>query len=362
MKYSIFALLIFLLSCEPSIKRAPLLKEKHKREYGGKVKRIIEYDCDKYWTNENPLKIVKKSCKMYSVMEFNQDEILTKEMKWDDLDYPNDPGFILTVKINESGLIIEKVAKKIGSFSFELKSNFSYNQDGFVTEKVIYSDNVFSSREETIYDEFNCPIKEIYYDENNEIEYYYINKFDKLNREISSEKYSKDNSLEKKWTKEYEKDNDDWIARKTYDADGNLIDKDDKRESYKMNKVDYLYTTGLPDEGFTDIEYYSNGKVKTWHYKNQNNHDVYQTYDENGRIIERKIYFNEEWLDTYTWKYREDDAIIEESESTSRIVGKSFYKKTTYYRVDFNGNWIEKYTMDSEGNVTELAVREFEYY
>ena len=210
-------------------------------------------------------------------------------------------------------------------------------------------------RNETIYDEFNCPIKELHYDNNNEIKFYNINEFDKLNRQISSEEYSKDNSLEEKWIKEYEKDNDDWIVMKTYDADGNLID-----EEYK-------------DEDYTDIEYYSNGKVKTWHFKTtfmysiyqnlyQINDDVYETYDKNGRLIERKIYNNEKWIATNTWKYREDDALIEESESTGRIVGKSFYKKTTYYRVDFNGNWIERYTMDSEGNVTELAVREYEYY
>ena len=352
MKYSIFALLIIFLSCEPAIKRTPRLKENHKREYGGIVKRIIQYNCDKYWTNENPLKIAKNSCKIYKVMEFNQDEIITKEMVWYNLDYPNDPGFIETVKINESGLIIERVEDYYGD---KTKTYYSYNQDGFETEEVVYYENMLCWRNETIYDEFNCPIKELHYDNNNEIKFYNINEFDKLNRQISSEEYSKDNSLEEKWIKEYEKDNDDWIVMKTYDADGNLID-----EEYK-------------DEDYTDIEYYSNGKVKTWHFKTtfmysiyqnlyQINDDVYETYDKNGRLIERKIYNNEKWIATNTWKYREDDALIEESESTGRIVGKSFYKKTTYYRVDFNGNWIERYTMDSEGNVTELAVREYEYY
>ena len=47
-------------------------------------------------------------------MEFNQDEIITKEMVWYNLDYPNDPGFIETVKINESGLIIERVEDYYG--------------------------------------------------------------------------------------------------------------------------------------------------------------------------------------------------------------------------------------------------------
>ncbi|MBL7105630.1 MAG: hypothetical protein ISS18_14990 [Bacteroidales bacterium] len=297
-------------------------------------------------------------------MEFNTDEIKTKEMQWYYLDYPNDPGYIEIIKVNESGLIIEIAAKqkKIRNMeSCETKTNYSYNQSGFETEMVLYINGKFCTRWETIFDEFNCKIKKIIYDENNEIENYYINEFDNRNRKISSSKFSNKNVLEKKWVKEYD-DSDEWVIRYTYDSDGKLLDKDDKRESYKTNKINSLYTSRLPDERFKDIEHYTNGKVRTWHYKNSANNDIYQTYDENGRIIERKIYRNDEWIDTFTWKYREDGSIIEESESTSRVVGKSYYKKSTYYRVDFNGNWIEKYIIDSEGNVTELAIREIEYY
>lgn len=362
MKYSIIILILLLVSCEPAIKRTPRIKEIPVRKYGGKVKRIIEYQCDQYWAKENPLKIAKNSCKIYRVSEFNSDEILIKDMYWHDLDYPNEPGFTETQRTNESGLIIERITKMTGLWANEIKTNFSYNQAGFETEKVVYRKGIFSSREETIYDEYNCPIKEISYDENNEVEDYKENKYDNRNRIVLSLQYKKDNTLEEKCSYEYDGDDEDWIVKKTYDAIGRLIDEEDERDSYKTNKVDYLYTSRLPDEGFTDVEYYSNGKVKEWHFINEEDYDIYQTYDENGRIIERKIYSNGEWQDTNTWKYREDNALIEESESTSRVVGKSYYKTTTYYSVDFNGNWIEKITTDSEGNVLELRVREIEYY
>jgi hypothetical protein len=362
MKYSIIPLILLLFSCEPAIQRTPRIKEIPNRMYDSKVKKVIEYHCDKYWKNETPLKISKNSCKICEILEFNPDGILIKSREWWYFDYPNEPNQTRITRVNESGLIIERVSKMTGYSPSEVKTVFSYNQAGFETEKVTYRNGVFLSRVEKIYDEFNCPIKEIFYDENNEIRSYLINKFDILNRITSSEEYTKNDSLSGKWSREYEKDNDDWIVTNTYDAHGNIIERRDRRESYKMNKLDYEYTRSLPYEGFSDIEYFSNGKVKTWHFINSFNKDVYQTYDENGRIIERKIYDNEEWLETFTWKYREDDALIEESESTSKIAGKPFFKKTTYYRVDSNGDWIEKYTIDIEGNVYDLAVREFEYY
>lgn len=39
-----------------------------------------------------------------------------------------------------------------------------------------------------------------------------------------------------------------------------------------------------------------------------------------------------------------------------------YYKKTKNFKVDFNGNWIEKLVFDSEGNVSFMRVWEFEYY
>lgn len=363
MKYLIIIFsILFCISCESRINRIPRLKEKEDREYGGQVKRIIEYECDKYWTDENPLKIVKSSCKIGIVRDFNPDEIMIKEMKWYDLNYPNDPGFTQTIKLDENGLIIEEISQQFGDFGFKTKRNYSYNQAGFETEKVVFREGEFAFREETIYDEYNCPIKEIRYDKNNEVENYYINEFDNRNRETSSLKYDNKNELDTKWIKEYNDEDDRWVVKYSYDGDGELIYKSDKIESFKTNKVGFLYSPNLPDVRFTDIEYYSSKKVKTWHFKNQDNNDVYQTYDESGKIIERKIYRDEVWQDTSTWKYREDGSVVEESESTSRIVDKSYYKKTTYYRVDFNGNWVEKYSLDSEGNVTELAMRDIEYF
>ncbi|MDX9918309.1 MAG: hypothetical protein RBT15_09925 [Gudongella sp.] len=359
MKYSIVFLILLTIFGEPALKRTPRIKEIPKREYGGKVKRIIEYQCDKYWRDENSFKIVKNSCKIYNIKEFNLDEILIRSRSWNNFDYLKEPDLTEIQKINKSGLVIEKI--KFSSTG-ETKENYSYNPAGFETEHVLYINGMLFSRYEIFYDEYNCPIKEIYYNDNNEIKYYYTNEFDDKNREILSKRYNKDNSLEGKWTKEYEKDSDDWIIKCSFSSDGKLLEREDKRELYKSNKFEFVYTSDLPDKGFTDVEYYSNGKVKTWHYINYKNEDIYQTYDLNGRIIERKIYHQEDWQYSYTWKYREDGAVIEESESTSRVIGKKYYKRTTYYSVDFNGNWIEKYTIDIDGNSNVLRVREIEYY
>ena len=71
---------------------------------------------------------------------------------------------------------------------------------------------------------------------------------------------------------------------------------------------------------------------------------------------------NNVWKETFTFKYREDGALTEYSESTSQIVGKSYYKKTTFYKLDSSGNWIEKYTLDSEGRIFDLEQRKIVYY
>jgi len=351
---------MFLISCNSSQKRTPIVYKESKREYGGKVKRIIEYSCSGYMNSSNV--IIKNNCEVSSISDFDKYENTIKCLSWNTSKYPDEPDFSSICKINDLGLVTERrVMKKVSSYGWkEEKDMFTYNGAGFRTECVYFSDGKLASRDETVYDEYNCPVKNIYYDQNNKVSQYYVYEFDNKNREIVSLTYNAKDQLQKKKITKY--DNNERAICFTYDEKGKLLEKEDENDAIKDNKVDKLYSTELPDKGYTNIEYYLSKKVKTWQYKNQYNNDVYQTFDENGRAVEIKIYSNKEWQDTYAWRYREDGAILEKSESTSRILGKSYHKTTTYYKVDFNGNWIEEFTSDSEDRFLGLHIREIEYY
>ena len=193
------------------------------------------------------------------------------------------------------------------------------------------------------------------------MKYYYENEFDANNNEVESNKYTPQGEVLKRFVKEYGEEGK--IKKKiTYDENGKVISEKDYEKEYSDGKADFTWSDALPYEGLGEVEHYASGEVKSWHYVNYEGIDVYQTYDVFGRIIERKLYRDEDWLDTYTWKFRDDGILLEEGHSTSRAIGFSFYKKTTYYRLDSYVNWIEKYTLDSEGGVTELALRDIEYF
>jgi hypothetical protein len=111
------------------------------------------------------------------------------------------------------------------------------------------------------------------------------------------------------------------------------------------------------------IENYPNGPVKTWRYTNEEGKNIEQTYDLSGRthpsydqLSTRKP------EESFEWKYRQDGKLLEESTTSFISPGKPYYKKSTFYRLDYYGNWVEKYSMDSEFGVIEMFVREIEYY
>ena len=169
MKYLVSIILLILVSCESTVERIPRVKEKSIKKYDGKDKAIFEYECDRYEENRNQLIIEKNSCKLSNMKVFNPDDVLIKVLKWHTLDYPNDPEFVEIKKVNEFGLVIEESTKQTGKYPFETKNIYSYNKDGFKTEEVTYLNKNLTRREEKIYDEYNCPIKEIFYDKNNKI-------------------------------------------------------------------------------------------------------------------------------------------------------------------------------------------------
>lgn len=351
-------------SCGQSVKRTPLVPPKPKREYGGIVKKIVEYDCDKYFANEQPLKIVRSSCKISEVFEFNLDEIRTKHLWWGFFEYPNDPQFIDISVVGESGQILEKTSTATaGGFfkAFNNKETYSYNAAGFITEWAWFRDNHLDRRLETKYDEFNCPIRKSTFDAENNLVEYTILEYNEHNLPISSTNYDRLDRLVEKQTFEYDF-KDSCVITSTFDANGTLTMEEDECASRKNNVVDAISTNGLPGKGFTDIENYPNGQTKTWRYTNEEGKKIEQKYDLNGRIILRTISSNAKTEESFEWKYQQDGKLIEESTTSFISPGKPYYKKSTFYRLDYYGNWVEKYSMDSEFGVIEMFVREIEYY
>lgn len=360
MKYAIsLACLILISGCNNS-SRIPLKRVDYQVGFEPGVKSIKEYDCQQYWTDKIPPQIVKSSCSLSKLDEYTKEGHLTKELIWFDSDNQSNPESIRLIKYNDSGQIIEDFSKSTGIINTESKIIYSYNASGFQTERIIFLNGKITFREEDIYDEFNCPIKKIYYKDNllnQSITYEY----DTKNRPITEITYDENSKLMYKEKYAYESGNK-YVKYIRYDSEGKIIMEEDKNKSVERNKINGLYTNALPGKEAKNVEYFSNGKVRSWHFKNQNNDDVFQVYDDNERIIERKIYSNEKWQDTFTWKYREDGAILEESESTSRIVEIPYFKKTTYYKYDIKGYWIEKVVVDTEGRAIELKAREIDYY
>lgn len=105
MRILLIIILVILVSCEGKVDRIKKVKEPKKREYKGKVKRIIEYDCQQYWANRTPIRIAKESCKIYRIMDFNSDEILIKETAGKS-DYYQMGEVIKYAKVNEEGSLI----------------------------------------------------------------------------------------------------------------------------------------------------------------------------------------------------------------------------------------------------------------
>lgn len=79
------------ISCVNSKPRKKLSLEKATRVFGGKVKTVIEYKCDQYWQNQNPIRVYQNSCKIKNFMEYSKDEALISESDWFFNEYPEPP-------------------------------------------------------------------------------------------------------------------------------------------------------------------------------------------------------------------------------------------------------------------------------
>lgn len=379
--FSVIILIVILselISCQMNSQRKVKTKQGGviERKYKGKVKRMIEYYTDNYWINGNALEFDKNNCKVLAIHDFTPEEVPLREIHWWGTSrYPDDPPSQLSVtKVDAFGNIIEETNKTIDGYKRDVRSTYSYNKFGFKTAEAYYDHGNLVNRHEYEYDEFNCEIKHSFFKENNSLMWYCINKYDENNNIISRTQYDADNIINSKTISKYDKDGN--LTKDMYyeyDKNGNQTGKSDRSEEDKQyeqmeqkliaeNKVVVKVEDALPYEGYTDVKYYPSGKARSWHYINDANKDIYQIYDEDARIIERKFYRNSQWLETATWKYREDGVLLEESISSSEQRDISYYKTITYYIIDNKGNWMEKYSLGSDGRRSQLSIRVFEYY
>ena len=235
--------------------------------------------------------------------------------------------------------------------------NNSYNKFGFKTEEIYYGEgNKFRGRTENIYDDYNCLVKVSRYDTSNIQYLYYTKEYNNNNQEICYTEYDAKGEIRIKENYEYSKEGEIIKEARTGKAGTEI-------KNFKVISINKKTNNNftLLESYNCQLEDYPSGKLKNITYANDNE-EVTLTYDENERLIERKVKNKGVWYETFTWKYREDGALLEESESTSKYIGKSYYKTSIYYTVDSNGNWIEKYKLDSEGRVLDLSVREIDYF
>lgn len=377
--FSVIILIVFLselISCQMNSQRKIETKQVRERKYKGKVKRMIEYYTDNYWINGNALEFDKNNCKVLAIHDFTPEEVQLREISWwGPSQYPDDPPSQLDVtKVDAFGNVIEEISKRSDYDKRDVRSTYSYNKFGFKTAEAFYDYGNLVNRNEYEYDEFNCEIKHSVFKENNSLVWYCINKYDENNNIISRTQYDADNIINSKSISKYDKDGN--LTKDIYyeyDKNGNQTAKKDRLEEdtqYEQieqkllseNKVKVNVEDALPYEGYADVKYYPSGKARSWHYINNENKDIYQIYDEDARIIERKFYRNNQWLETSTWRYREDGVLLEKSISTSELRDISYYKTITYYIIDNKGNWMESYSLGSDGRRSQLSIRVFEYY
>ncbi len=344
---NILLLLIF-TACEKPVKRVPKVFEKKpiERQYGGEVKSIKYFKCPDYYLSNDNLVFNKSDCYLSSHADYDQNEILIKEVRWGYY-YDKDVLFsITTQKTDDRGNIIEEVQdNRLGK---KITYLYSYNKNGFLTESIRLGNEVLEGKTEYFYDEYNCVIKELRTDENGSVfrtEY----KYDNLNREIEFLFHDKFGKPEEKWIRNYKKDSDEYDYKK-YDGQGFLT-------------FDSIEEDNKPEKPGTERVYYPNGEIKKkvgfqegygWHHSE---------YNESGQEIEYKVYNPDmKWIQTHKRQYREDGVLIEEEKSQAN----PYERTTTFYKnIDRNKNWTMSYFTYLSGDQTkysDLSYREIEYW
>jgi hypothetical protein len=327
-----------LMSCGQQ--RIPIPKEQSTRLYKGKVKKIISYSCSLYKQDENGIIINPKGCNIQKIEEFDEEENVISENRFEDVKDPTLITYILTTRRDAKGKILEKSEIHNYLFNYKVRYEYKYNNNNLLIEKTQYNEDKFYNRSAYKYDEYNCMIEEDYFNATNQLDSKYISVFDNNNLMTKRTGYKPNGELDSYIQFDYDKKGE-LIRRRYYNRDNKLTEDNNFKEK----------PTDKRDSNNNLIEYSDNEGI---HLK---------IFDRFNRCTEEKLLNNGTWLETRTWNYRDDGALIEESFSTSRFVGKSYYKVTTKYKTDNKGNWVEKYVINNEDNgVVGLEARNIEYY
>ncbi len=359
----VFCLLLFQSGCKQGSRKVerPQNRSIWSRwfEHKGAVKNCIQYKCTNYYLRNGQIDLSESDCKISTISEFSEDTILIKEVSYDS--YPDQIHTKIEVKLNPDGRVSEDFFQSTGPMPTASRGTFSYDERGNCLSAIRVDENGnLKSKDEYEYDQFNCEIKHISYSRDNQISFSSKSEYNDNNQIVKDYTYDKNGELKGESTYEYDSDGE--LIFKKYERVGDKTTETNYEESYSKNSIlgEFL---PKPSKYLSSIKRNpESGKIQSCYYKNSSGQDVSEIFDNQERVIERKFMNGNQWIKTQNWRYREDGALLEESESSSQYVGRSFFKRSTFYKVDNNGNWIEMYSTDSEGGVYNLYKRSIEYY
>ena len=335
-------LLMSIIICNcGSNQRTHLTKEPPYKLYKGNVKKIITYSCQSYIPNGENIKILAHGCNIEKIEEFDEKETLLTEIKFDNPRERTAQTNIITTVRDDKGNIIEKTDISNYFFKLKVRHEYKYNDLGFLIEEIQYNDDKFYTRSTYSYDKYNCQTEENYFNNKNQLEYKYISIFNNSNLMTKRTGYTPDGEISSYMINDYDKEGK-LIKRRDYDWQNKLTDETDYKDKP------------------TDKRDANNNLIEFLDYDNITH---LKKIDRFNRCTEEQLHKDRTWLETRTWAYRDDGALIEESFSTSKFAGEAFHKVTTKYKIDNVGNWIEKYSIDNEDkSVVGLGARNIEYY
>lgn len=362
---SLMSIFLVFTSCGGGLERKVKELELKESEFYDPVKKVTTYSCEEYWVGKQPLEIVKSSCNPYLVQDFSREGILINDVFYD-TENQNKVKYSVSVKLNENGRVVEELSINHPTLTYNgsrIRRTYSYNKDGFITESAIFRDRKLDRRTVDEYDDYNCVSKSSHFDSENRLKVYSIYTYTEFNKEKTKVVYDENGEEMRKYIYEY----NDLKERISQFKESKRKDKlTDYEEIGRSGEMQGDWADRLPKSFDKNVEHYPNGGVKSWHFINGSGKDVYQAYDNAGRIVERKFEINGTWLETETWKFRDDGALMEKSnaKSTLSVGGEKipYYKVTVHYKLDAHGNWVESYIVNYDGSYTGLSVRVIEYY
>lgn len=370
MKY-LFFVLVLITSCKDSYKRIPkkvidyenynLISEK----FMGKPQSVEEYKCFSYIPENDGISVLNNNCVLDKTQLFDlKGNTITLILQ--DVGFEEGTSLHRNIEYDEKGFVVQSTVafhKRDGQISSYNVSKYTRDSAGNKLEAQHIEDGILKGKELRQFDEYNCDTSFKYYSDG-VITISVNSKYDNLNREIEENRIDILNGIEskKQTLYEYNKDDIEWsrkIERKDFSEEiedrADLINKN-------IFQGGYHNRDGLPPNGYKDVQYYDDKKVKSWHYITFDGRDVYISYDRNQNIVEIKRMNGSSLESLEEWEYNYQGKVIRNSISRPSKTQNSFYKESTIFKLDPIGNWYEKYTIDSNRKVSDMRRRIIKYH